>query len=133
MAPIFCNTKPVASRFREPFPILQVADLQRSLGFYRDLLGFELIYSFPSDDEPGFVSLALDGGKLALGQAGGTIETATASLWLYADDVDAAVSDLREAGVRVVAEPADQPWGERVASVSDPDGYTVHLGAPSGW
>jgi len=101
----------VASRFREPFPILQVADLQRSLRFYRDLLGFEVIYSFPSDDEPGFVSLALDGGKLGLGATEGPVETATASLWLYADDVDAAVSDLREAGVRVVAEPADRPGG----------------------
>jgi lactoylglutathione lyase len=39
---------------------------------------------------------------------------------------------LRGAGVPVVAEPADQPWGERVASVRDPDGYTVHIGAPAG-
>ena len=29
-----------------------------------------------------------------------------------------------------MAAPADQPWGERVASVADPDGYVVHLGAP---
>jgi uncharacterized glyoxalase superfamily protein PhnB len=29
----------------------------------------------------------------------------------------------------VIAEPADQPWGERLASVADPDGYVVHLGA----
>jgi len=42
-------------------------------------------------------------------------------------DVDIAVTELRDAGVRVVAEPTDQPWGERVASVADPDGYTVHL------
>lgn len=27
---------------------------------------------------------------------------------------------------------ADQPWDERVASVADPDGYAVHIGAPSG-
>ena len=121
----------MASRLREPFPILQVGDLQRSLRFYRDLLGFEVAYSFPSEDEPGFVSLSLEGGKLGLGAVEGRVETATTSLWLYADDVDAAVSDLREAGVRVAAEPADQPWGERVASVADPDGYTVHLGAPS--
>jgi uncharacterized glyoxalase superfamily protein PhnB len=28
-----------------------------------------------------------------------------------------------------VAPPADQPWGERLASVADPDGYVVHVGA----
>jgi len=57
------------------------------------------------------------------------VQSASTSLWLYADDVDIAVTELRDAGVRVVAEPTDQPWGERVASVADPDGYTVHLGA----
>lgn len=59
------------------------------------------------------------------------MQSASTSLWLYADDVDAAVAELQEAGVRVIAEPADQPWGERVASVADPDGYLVHIGAPT--
>ena len=122
----------VAGRFREPFPILQVADMRRSIGFYRDLLGFELVYSYPPDEEPAFVSLEIDGGKLGLGVTDQPVESSSTAIWLSADDVDAAVAELREAGVRVVAEPADQPWGERVASVADPDGYVVHLGAPSG-
>jgi hypothetical protein len=36
-------------------------------------------------------------------------------MWIYADDCDAAIERLREAGVAVVDEPADQPWGERMA------------------
>lgn len=116
--------------FRDAFPILQVADVPRSLVFYRDLLGFAVMYVFPADGEPQFVSLAIDGGKLALGATEEPVQSASTALWLYADDVDAAVAHLREAGVRVVAEPADQPWGERVTSVADPDGYTVHIGAP---
>jgi lactoylglutathione lyase len=117
--------------FRGAFPILQVADVRRSLGFYRDLLGFELTYSFPAEGEPQFVSLAIDGGKLGLGSAAEAVQSTSTSLWLYADDVDAAVAELKQAGVRVVAEPADQPWGQRVASVADPDGYVVHIGMPS--
>jgi lactoylglutathione lyase len=27
----------------------------------------------------------------------------------------------------LIAEPADQPWGERLASVADPDGDMVHI------
>ncbi|MEV4411558.1 hypothetical protein [Catellatospora sp. NPDC049609] len=30
---------------------------------------------------------------------------------------------------RVLAEPAEQPWGERIALVADLDGNTVMLGA----
>ena len=103
--------------------------MRRSLRFYRDLLGFEVTYRFPSEGDPQFVSLAIAGGKLALGATEEPVRSASTSLWLYADDVDIAVTELRDAGVRVVAEPTDQPWGERVASVADPDGYTVHLGA----
>jgi lactoylglutathione lyase len=73
--------------------------------------------------------LAIDGGKLGLGVGDNPVQSGSTSIWLYTDDVDAAVSDLRSAGVPVVAEPADQPWGERVASVADPDGYVVHIGA----
>ena len=50
-------------------------------------------------------------------------------MWVYADDCDAAVELLRAAGVRVIAEPEDQPWGERVARVQDPDGNEVIIGA----
>jgi lactoylglutathione lyase len=121
----------VAAGFRDAFPILLVSDLQRALGFYRDLLGFEVIYCFPSEREPVFVSLSIDGGKLALGATEEPVQSASTAIWLYADDVDDAVTRLREAGVRVIAEPADQPWGERVASVADPDGFSVHIGAHS--
>ena len=117
--------------FRDAFPILRVADMQRSLRFYRDLIGFTLMYSFPSEDDPQFASLQIEGGKLGLGASDEPPQTASTSLWLYVDDVDAAVDGLREAGVRVVDEPADQPWGERVAGVADPDGYVVHIGAPA--
>jgi lactoylglutathione lyase len=122
----------MSSRFRDAFPILTVSDMSRSLAFYRDLLGFELTYTFPDEADPAFASLAVEGGKLGLGSAGDEpVESASTALWLYTDDVDGAVSRLRDAGVPVVAEPADQSWGERVASVSDPDGYVVHIGAPS--
>jgi uncharacterized glyoxalase superfamily protein PhnB len=46
-------------------------------------------------------------------------------------DVDASFADLRADGAPIVAEPRIEPWGERVASVRDPDGTVVHIGAPS--
>ncbi|HET6212795.1 MAG TPA: VOC family protein [Micromonosporaceae bacterium] len=46
-------------------------------------------------------------------------------MWVYTDDCDAALGRLRSGGVPVVQEPADQPWGERMATVVDPDGNRV--------
>jgi lactoylglutathione lyase len=115
--------------FHGATPILQVADLARSLRFYRDLLGFELTYRFPEDGDPVFVSLEVPGGTVGLAAGDGPVESASTAIFAYTDDVDAAFAALRAAGATVVAEPADQPWGERLASVADPDGYTVHIAA----
>jgi lactoylglutathione lyase len=122
------------ARFRETFPILEVSDVPRSLRFYTELLGFRVTFSFDGDDgQPVFASLELeDGTKLAIGGPKEHVESGSVAIWLYADDVDAEVAELQRAGVDVIAEPADRPWGERVASVSDPDGYTIHIGAKSG-
>jgi lactoylglutathione lyase len=51
---------------------------------------------------------------------------------VYATDVEAAVGDLPAAGVPALAEAADQPWGERLAYVAEPDGNPVMITAPSG-
>jgi lactoylglutathione lyase len=116
--------------FRDSFPILEVADVRRSLDFYRGLLGFRVTFAHPSEEHPAFVSMELEGGgKLAIGGPKAEVETGSTAIWLYTDDVDAAFAELTAAGATVISEPADQPWGERVASVSDPDGYTVHIGA----
>jgi lactoylglutathione lyase len=45
---------------------------------------------------------------------------------VYVADVDALVGELRE-DVALIREPADMPWGERVACVADPDGNPVTL------
>ena len=113
------------------FPIISTRDLEASLGFYRDLLGGTVSYEFPGPDgKPAYVALDLGSGHLGIGRdPDAPMESSDRfSLWVYVDDCDAAVVRLRDAGVTVVEEPADQPWGERVARVLDPDGNLVIVG-----
>jgi lactoylglutathione lyase len=117
--------------FTTIFPIISTRDLRAALAFYRDLLGATVGYEFPGPDgEPGYVGLELGAAHLGIARdpAAGRETDARISLWVYADDCDAAVERLRSGGVRIVEEPADQPWGERVARVADPDGNVVIIG-----
>lgn len=116
--------------FQEMFPILSTPDLSRSLAFYRDLLAGEITYQFPPLGAPEFVALRL--GPSSLGIAADrddgsprSVASARFALWVYVDDCDVAVQHLRAGGVAVTEEPADQPWGERMATVADPDGNRV--------
>jgi lactoylglutathione lyase len=110
----------------DAFPIFSVSDLARTKRFYEGL-GFEQTYQFPPDGEPGFVTLQRGASQIGIGA--GAEEGDRVAYWVYVDDVDASLDALRAAGAVVVAEPVDQPWGERVAQVRDPAGTLVYLGA----
>ena len=107
------------------FPILAVAGLAGAIAFSTGL-GFTETYRFPDDGDAEFVTLERHGATLGL--AADPDGSGEPAYWLYVDDVDAAIASLRDAGAEVVAEPVDQPWGERTASVRDPAGTLVHLG-----
>jgi lactoylglutathione lyase len=115
--------------FNDVFPILLTPDMPRALGFYRDLLGGATEFQFPPEGEPDYVGINIGEGHLGIGRspdaaAGGQ----RFALWVYADSCDDAIERLRAAGTIVTEEPADQPWGERVARVLDPDGNEVIVG-----
>jgi lactoylglutathione lyase len=117
--------------FSGAFPIITTPDMQRALGFYRDLLDAEVEFQFPLEGDPVYVGLNLGDAHLGIGLAPETVTGADGqrfALWVYADSCDAAVERLRVAHVTGTEEPADQPWGERLARVFDPDDNEVIIG-----
>lgn len=111
------------------FPIISVENLPAVVTFY-ELLGFSQTYVFPAEGPAAFVTVERNGSTVGIA----TRDAAAAerfSYWVYVDDVDETFTTLTTAGAPAEADPHDEPWGERIASVRDPDGNVVHLGAPS--
>jgi predicted enzyme related to lactoylglutathione lyase len=111
-------------------PILSTTDLERLVAFYTGGLDGEVRYSFPDDGPAGFVSMEIGDGTLGIGQDGNAPGPETPqrhALWFYVDDCDTAADRLVELGARLVSAPADMPWGERVADLTDPDGNVLHV------
>lgn len=120
--------------------MLSVADLPRSMQFYRDILGGVPAYQFPPEGEPAFVTLAFGQTELGIGQLtseplhGEPQRPATGhriELCINVPDTDEAVAALAAAGIRVVMPATDFPWGERAAYLEDPDGNLVMLAGPA--
>ena len=115
--------------------LLNVSDLERSRRFYGDLLGMPLVAE-PEKDHvlvfaAGSASLVVHAHDEYEGvRAPGPEDPGAVLLFLSVDDVDDATNELRAEGVTIAAEPADQPWGERTATVLDPDGYSIFLSRP---
>ena len=120
------------------FPVVYAADVASTAAFYVEHLGFAEKFRFPPEGDAGFVNLGRGDSELGIterawpAQMGIDVEATGArfELFTYVDDVDAAVAAMRAAGVRIIRDAEDMPWGERVAYVLDPDGNPVTLAAP---
>ena len=111
----------LSSRF-----MLHPRDFDRSLRFYRDLLGLHPMREFGSGPTRGVVFF-LGGGYLEITDSHEDPPAGSTELWLQVRDVTRAERELREAGVPVLESATEKPWGLVEARVSDPDGLTLIL------
>jgi lactoylglutathione lyase len=117
------------------FPIIYVRDVPRALRFYSEQLRFDEQYRFPPEGDAVYVGLRRGESDLGIvhetspqriiGKSMG--DGPRYELFVYVDDVDTTIDQLRAGDVPVLREPEDMPWGERVAFVEDPEGNPVTL------
>ena len=111
---------------------VSVADLDRAIEWYREALGFELIYKL---DEYGWCEVAttIDGVSIGLNQGEGP--KGGGSPFFGVRDIEAARRHLESAGARFEGETTEIEGMVKLASFSDPDGNTFGLaqsvGAPA--
>lgn len=133
---------------------LAVSDLERSLHFYRDVLGFELAFAwnpreeyirtligYPKADVHAAI-LRMPGSDLFLELQeirdvdGRSVDTGTANpgvahLAFYVDDCDGLYADLTAKGVSAVSEPVTPTIGPnkggRAVYMLDPDGVRLEF------
>jgi len=122
--------------------ILAVSDFERSVAFYRDLIGFEVEARY---DDPPYATLTLAGTRLSLAEQGHAAEdrpgvTMTAPedpskanvvLVVEVDDARGVYAELQAKGARFLAEPYEPPWGGCRFFCVDPDGYLVEIEQPA--
>ena len=102
------------------------SDFDRSISFYRDVLGLHPMREFGSGETRGVVFF-LGGGYLEITDAQGEAPSPATELWLQVRDVAEAERELRAAGASIVESAVQKPWGLVELRVSDPDGLTLIL------
>jgi uncharacterized glyoxalase superfamily protein PhnB len=116
-------------------PSFTVSDLEKSLAWYRDLLGFVVEERWEREGRLVGVQLRAGGVRFMLGQDDwkkGRDRKKGEGFRIYCmttQDVDALATKIRAGGGRLDEEPHDQPWGTRDLSLTDPDGFKITIGA----
>ena len=131
-------------------PNLMVADMARSLAFYRDLLGLTLAFAVAADrsllsetdgTDAVFTTLDWDGAQLMLQTAASLAEELPAmaaglpdrpggTIYLRGFDPDKVLPLLP--AETIVKGPFTQWYGMRELYLRDPDGHILCLGVPEG-
>lgn len=119
-------------------PLLQVYDMPRSVQFYRDVLGFEVVATSPNlggTDRFHWALLRLGDAEIMLNTAyefdekrpaepdrGRTAAHGDTGLFFACRDVQAAYEEFSAKGL-VLQKPHVTGYGTKQLSLSDPDGY----------
>lgn len=110
-------------------PVLQVADLNRALNFYRDVLGFEQEFVYGEPPFYGAVKLGEASVHLA-SVASQAARCGLGSAYFFCDHVDAYYAAVKAKGATVTSPLGDQPYAMRDFQLKDPDGNLLGFGHP---
>ena len=123
--------KPETLRLRSVAASLTVSDLEKSIGWYRDVLGFTVGERWEEAGrtrgvqmKAGACDIMLDQDDFAKGRdrrkgEGFRIWVATIQ------DITAIAARVKAAGWPLDREPSETPWGDWAFAVSDPDGFKI--------
>ena len=114
----FCNTMS-RKLIENTIPVLAVSDLERSIEFFRRVLGFNVEWNAGQ-----ICSVGRDGSSIML-QA--CEQGSPSTVWIGLED-DSIFESIEQSGARVLQAPANQPWAYEM-KIADPDGNIVWLGA----
>jgi catechol 2,3-dioxygenase-like lactoylglutathione lyase family enzyme len=125
-------------------PFLEVTDVDETIAFYTDVLGFTVTDSIAAEGHRLWANLLKDDVRLMVNRMHTHDEdddddhghdhphepALTGSLYFNVDDVDKLAIDL---GGKVPLEygPTTQPHGMREIAIVDPNGYFLVFGTPS--
>ena len=113
-------------------------DLEASIRFYRDAVGFAVDRTFENEGKVVAASIAAGDCRIVLNQDDGKLgwdRIKGQGFYLQvnvtgAADVDAAAARIKAAGGTLLSEPADRPWGVRMFQFRDLDGFKLGVSTP---
>ena len=112
---------------------LTVNDLQKSLAWYQDVVGFAVDRKHEREGKLVAVSLKAGDVQILIGQDDGKKGWDRAkgegfSLRIETDqNIDELANQIKARGGSLELEPTDMPWGVRVFRVKDPDGFKIAI------
>lgn len=117
---------------------LTCKDVESSIRWYREVLGFAVDMTFEHEGKIGGAVMSAGEIRIVLNQDDGQLgwdRIKGQGLYLQINvagpaDVDAAAARIKAAGGTLLSEPEDRPWGARMFQFKDADGFKLGVSTP---
>ncbi len=127
------RAQPEAFRARSLSASLTVKDLEKSLTWYHEVVGFSVGERYERDGKLMAVALQAGGVRVLLNQDDGAKGwdrvkgEGFSLLFTTVQEVDQIARRIKEQGGTLDSEPADMPWGVRMFRLRDLDGFKLAI------
>ena len=110
-----------------PYVTLWAVKFDEEKNLYKEILGLPV-----TEENANFILFDTKGSRLAFHRLkkGSRLDRQTVELHFEVDDVDEVYSALQHKGVKFEEKPANRPWGNRMSSFHDAEGYVVEIVGP---
>jgi uncharacterized glyoxalase superfamily protein PhnB len=126
--------KSIPDGYHSVTPSFTFKDSGKAIEFYKKAFGAKVLGSFPNPTGHGIMhatiqigdSIVMMGDESSSGgcKSAESLGHSPITLYVYVQDVDAAFKQAVAAGGKVAMPVADQFWGDRAGSITDPFGYS---------
>ncbi len=125
--------EPATLRLRSIMPVLTVNDIEESVAWYRDVLGFHVAQEMKLDGKLAGASLKAGAVEILLTQddfTKGRERRKGVGFRMYCTtgmDLDQLAETIIARGGVLAQPPQDQSWGVRDFAITDPDGFQISI------
>ncbi|MFW9780356.1 MAG: VOC family protein [Candidatus Heimdallarchaeota archaeon] len=114
-------------------PMIYTTNMENSIVFYRDVLGFEIDEFYPDRQKPSWVAIRIGNDRLGIGKTFADInhklhprgvDGSGVQFYIQVANVDQIYEKYRNK-VEIIDDIETKPWGDREFTFKDPDGYLI--------
>jgi len=114
-------------------PMIYVSDIEASIKFYTEILGFNVIEYYPDNRNPSWVAIQIGEQRFAMGNMfkninhkyhRNGINGSGVYFYIIVDNIEEVYQRLKSS-VYIIEKLEKKPWGNTEFAINDPDGYLI--------
>ncbi len=120
-------------------PLIYVSDMEASIKFYTEKLGFKVVEYYPNEIKPTWVAMQIGEQRFAMGNTFDNIHHlyhpngingSGVHFYIIVDNVEE-VYEILKACVPIIDKLETKPWGNMEFAIKDLDGYLISFSNPN--